>query len=167
FKSSIQMTAKGFINGIRFTMKSTTIIGIHARLGDVASEKNYRAGYRIPPVQYFKKAIYFYQKLFTDNPVFVICSNNITWVKSVFMTQLVQSNFVLCPEGNSGAEDLAILSLCEHIIMSIGSFGWWAGFLASGHVTYYGNHPAYGSPLAYHISPTDFYPPEWVNITVL
>ncbi|XP_052280959.1 galactoside alpha-(1,2)-fucosyltransferase 1-like [Dreissena polymorpha] len=35
-------------------------------------------------------------------------------------------------EGNSDAVDMAVLSLCDHTIVSTGTFGWWAAWLAGG-----------------------------------
>ncbi|CAL4246553.1 unnamed protein product, partial [Meganyctiphanes norvegica] len=34
------------------------------------------------------------------------------------------------------AEDLSTLSLCNASVMTLGSFGWWAGFLSGGPVVY-------------------------------
>ncbi|KAH3835789.1 hypothetical protein DPMN_109153 [Dreissena polymorpha] len=47
--------------------------------------------------------------------------------------QLASNNWkVAFLEGNSDAVDMAVLSLCDHTIVSTGTFGWWAAWLAGG-----------------------------------
>jgi len=35
-------------------------------------------------------------------------------------------------EGDDAAEDMALLAACDHIILSLGTFGWWAAWLGAG-----------------------------------
>ena len=62
--------------------------------------------------------------------------------------------------------DLAVLSRCNHTIMTVGTFGWWAAWLASGQVVYYANFPRPNSPLATEFSKSkaDYFPPNWVGL---
>jgi Glycosyl transferase family 11 len=66
--------------------------------------------------------------------------------------------------GHSAWEDLAILSHCNHTIMTVGTFGWWAGFLSGGITVYYKNFPAAGSELSLGFYAEDYFLPEWVGL---
>ncbi|CAF4008239.1 unnamed protein product [Adineta steineri] len=46
-------------------------------------------------------------------------------------------NVIITPQHFSSSEDLAILALCQHSIITSGSLGWWSAFLAGGNVTYH------------------------------
>jgi galactoside 2-L-fucosyltransferase 1/2 len=66
--------------------------------------------------------------------------------------------------GRSGWEDMAILSKCNHTIMTVGTFGWWAGFLAGGITVYFKDFPAVGSELSLGFDAGDYFLPEWVGL---
>jgi len=59
-------------------------------------------------------------------------------------------------------QDMATMSLCDHVIMSSGTFGWWGGWLAKGTTIYYRDWPKNESALAKLFVKEDFYPPEWI-----
>ena len=60
---------------------------------------------------------------------FVIVSDDIKMARQIFPFEL-HSFATFVPAGHSAIEDLAILSLCcEHSLISVGSYGWWASFL--------------------------------------
>jgi Glycosyl transferase family 11 len=66
--------------------------------------------------------------------------------------------------GYSGEVDLAILSKCNHTIMTVGTYGWWAGFLSGGITTYYKDFPRQNSYLSSTFSKEDFFPPHWIAL---
>ena len=37
---------------------------------------------------------------------------------------------VIISRGNTPCVDLAILSVCDHVIQSVGTFSWWAAYLS-------------------------------------
>ncbi|ESO08600.1 hypothetical protein HELRODRAFT_110149 [Helobdella robusta] len=63
------------------------------------------------------------------------------------------------------AVDLAILSACQHVIMTVGTFGWWAGFLSGGTVVYYKNYPSPNTEIGSGFLAEDYYPPNWISMT--
>ena len=74
-------------------------------------------------------------------------------------------NFVaVFSERHGTEEDLAILSLCNHTIMTVGTFGWWAGYLSGGITIYYRNFPPKGSELEPDFSREDHFPPGWIGL---
>ena len=58
---------------------------------------------------------------------------------------------------------MAILAACKHMVMSIGTFGWWAAYLREpGGYTFY-----YPTPLArpYIINYDDHFPAHWTPVS--
>ncbi|XP_070211529.1 galactoside alpha-(1,2)-fucosyltransferase 1-like [Littorina saxatilis] len=62
------------------------------------------------------------------------------------------------------AVDLVVLGSCDHFIMSVGTFGWWAGWLTGGTVVYYKYPAKEGSKLRRKMNydDHDFFPPNWI-----
>ena len=62
-------------------------------------------------------------------------------------------------------EDFVLLASCQHVIMSVGSFGYWAAFLAGGDVVYYKDHYVKGSWKSKGYRDRFQFPPEWIAIS--
>lgn len=92
---------------------------------------------------------------------FIVFSDDITWCKENINDK--GNAIIFSPFSNPG-NDLALMSLCDHMIMSIGTFGWWGSWLAGGHVVYYGGYPLPGSEMDKYFCKQDFYPPKWTMI---
>ncbi|ELT99702.1 hypothetical protein CAPTEDRAFT_41243, partial [Capitella teleta] len=80
-----------------------------------------------------------------------------SWVRRNLKTD---SPYVLAGYHSQG-EDLAILSSCDHVIMTVGTFGWWAGYLSRGQVIYYANYARMNSTIFHEINPRDFFYKSW------
>jgi len=65
----------------------------------------------------------------------------------------------------SAGKDMAILSSCQHVIMSTGSYGWWAAWLAGGTTIYYSDWPRKGSELDGITNHEDLFLPNWIGMT--
>ena len=61
--------------------------------------------------------------------------------------------------------DLVLLSLCNHSIMTVGTFGWWGSWLTNGTVVYYDYQNKPGSYFARRMRTEDFFPPSWIPIS--
>ena len=131
---------------------STTVVGVHVRRGDyrIAVE------YNMPSVSYYRKAMEYFKRK-TRNAHFLVVSDDIEWCKT---------NLNFFPEmtfhHNSAAVDLALLSSCQHIIISVGTYGWWSAWLAGGSVVYFDNFISKSSNIFSEFKSTDFYPPSWI-----
>ena len=73
-------------------------------------------------------------------------------------------NVTYCPPGRSAGHDLAVLSMCDHMIVSAGTFGWWAAWLANGTTVYFDNWPRNGTTLDNMFDRRDYYPRHWIPI---
>ena len=81
------------------------------------------------------------------------CRENLNWDHVVFST------------GRSAAVDLAIASLCDHAIITAGSFSWWAGWFANGVTITNRDVSRPGSALSKRIRREDYYKPDWVALS--
>ena len=135
-----------------------TLIGIHVRRDDIVESHFSTFGYTFPEITFFKKAMaYFSEK--THSAHFVVCSDDITWCKSN-LTGLHPN--ITFSENNFLTVDLAMLSMCEHVIMTTGTFSWWAAWMANGTTIYYENWPNPGTVLYNQIIKEDFFMPHWI-----
>jgi len=159
-------------------------IGVHIRRGDMVIDRKYT----VADVGYFRRAVHFMMTKFPGRQlVFVVCSDDFRWSKDNFPDAVsrgmrmtdhgnysdsnVTSNkynatrwLVVFSKNHNGKEDLAILSSCNHTIMSVGTFGWWAAYLAGGLTIYYRKFPAERSWLYHLFSREDHFLPEWVGL---
>jgi galactoside 2-L-fucosyltransferase 1/2 len=127
----------------------TTVVGIHVRRGDgaravslcdqntapVSARCAFRQ-YSIAPADYFDKAMTYFRNRYANLCFLVIAELvDMSWIQAqpVFHGKDVFVNL----EVHSAALDLSIIAACKHVIMSTGTFGWWAAFLSGGDVTYY------------------------------
>jgi len=142
-------------------------VGIHVRRGDVLNADKMRFGYTTPDERYFAHAMRYFVDRF-DRVQFIVASNDISWCREKFVdfaTTLPHRVNVTFMTLHSSGEDFAIIASCEHVIMSTGTYGWWAAWLARGITVYYADWPKNGSELAAKFRYDDFFPPTWVGMT--
>ena len=142
------------------TNSEVKFIGIHVKRGDNAIEHNTGRGYGADSRDYIKRAMNFFGAKF-QHIVFVITSDNKRWSKNYIKSR---KHLVVHSPHQSASLDLCILSKCNHTIITIGTFGWWAAFLANGETVYKKNSPARDSPLAQGFLLQDFYYPHWIGL---
>ncbi|XP_013418709.2 galactoside 2-alpha-L-fucosyltransferase 3 [Lingula anatina] len=137
---------------------SCTFVGIHIRRGDISDYDVYKkAGYTTPSEQYFKTAMNFFKRKHKNKVVFIVCSDSSKgWQK-----KLTSSDVVFSHAKDQGV-DLAILSLCQHMIISTGTYGWWAAFLTGGTTIYYRDWPKAGSWLYDQVFKEDYFVRGWI-----
>ena len=169
FHPDIQSFAEGYVQNIVFEslgyetlLLDLIYVGIHIRRGDMLEPHNVEKGYTVAPREYIMAAIkYFEDKYDPQKLVFMVCSDDMIWVKTNMRRQRAPMVYSLF---HKPIEDLAILSRCHHVITTVGSFSWWAGFLSGGTVLYYEDFPRPGSSIAKSFSPEDYFPSEWIGI---
>ena len=162
FKVSILTEARDYLKNISMTYKvsaangNLTFVGIHVRRGDLLSEKLVKR-HRVASKSYLVKAMNAFRRNFT-RVHFVVCSDDISWCRE----KLGRQKNVSFSEGKSYSVDLAILSLCNHTVASVGTFGWWAGWLAGGVTTYYRNFAHESSWIYKALKISDHFLPNWI-----
>lgn len=142
-------------------------VGIHVRRGDMLLP-GFNDLYNVPSAKYFENAIerlYLMAKKSDFN--FVVCTDDVAWV----LAQPVFAGMTVL-EGTSPDEDLSIIAACRHVIMSVGTFGWWATYMKlekDGYSFYYDRpfKTETNSVAAAGYEPADHFPREWIPVSEL
>ncbi|XP_055337712.1 galactoside alpha-(1,2)-fucosyltransferase 2-like [Paramacrobiotus metropolitanus] len=136
-----------------------TLIGIHVRRGDILNFNQRDHGHRPATDQYLLRAALRFQRMFAP-VIFVVVSNDIQFCKNLFP----EPNFVFI-ENTSPEVDMAILTLMDNLILTVGSFGWWGAYLSDARqVVYYRNWPESGSDMENMFEPGDYFPSFWEGL---
>lgn len=161
FRNPIKRFAKGFLDRNipqNWTNENFTRVAIHVRRTDVVSQPP-ENGYLTPGVSYYKRAMAYFMREY-GRTQFVVLSDDLKWTRenikqpmdkgpmsvSVTCVTHVHARYVNGRDDFDG-HDLAIMSMCGHTIISVGSYGWWGAFLANGTTIYYAEWPRNGSNL--------------------
>ncbi len=124
---------------------SVIFVGIHI------ARYLYANNIQLPHIDYFLNAMsHFKNKYINSRVIFIVGGKDGKWAMQNLMN--VTDTFFL---HGTGYEDLCSLSLCNHTIISYGTFGWWAGFLTGGQVVFYHNILS---------ERANFYPPYWIPL---
>ncbi|KAL3871031.1 hypothetical protein ACJMK2_039055 [Sinanodonta woodiana] len=157
FRPNVSKTASQFVDGFRD--KHKTIVGIHVRRGDMTMQNNEMIGYTTAPLSYINKSMNYFRDRYNDT-FFIICSDDITWCKE----NIRGNNDTAFSNFNNPGTVMAMLSFCDHVIITSGTFGWWAAWLAGGEVVYFKGFPRPGSNIDKGMSREDYYPPQWIGM---
>ena len=153
----------GIPSGTNDTQSQLKLVGIHVRMGDLIRSPAKSLGYRTAPASYLRKAIGYFERRYNGTRLmFVLCSDSMAWAKDNVKSR---QHPVVFSEGGQAAVDLAILSLCTDIVMTVGTFGWWAAWLADGITLYWNEWPKQPSKIAKHFLADDYYPPHWIGMS--
>ena len=153
FKEHILNKAGRRLHDIRKKESShsnVTLVGVHMRRKDRNRTDPLAFQYFLNALQYFRNKYY--------NAHFVVASDDHTYAVSQFNHTGDVTVLPLEAGFDGVAADLASLTLCDHMIISVGTFGFWAGWLGKGEVvfpdsSYYRTKcpvPAYWIPIKNH-----------------
>ena len=145
-------------SGGSLTYADLTYVGVHIRRSDVIRTFHMEKGYKPATSSYLHKATEYYRSKY-PHVFFIVCSDDMVWARAA-----LNGSDLAFMEGNQEYIDLAILASCNHTIMTVGTFGWWGGWLAGGEVVYYSNWPRFGSKVAGFYNPRDYFPSSWVAL---
>ena len=135
-----------------------TFIGVHVRRGDYSEKKTHDIGFRAAPTTYITKAFDYYRNKY-PNAQFVMVSDDSKWCQNNFK----HSDIHVVSLGDPYL-DLALLSLCEHTIMTTGTYSFWAAWLAEGDVVYYDSPTDPSSILGLTFNSRNFFPEHWKSL---
>lgn len=138
-------------------------VGIHVRRTDMISKARISMGVIPSPPSYFSEAMKYFTK--THKRVqFIIASDDLRWCQN----NIKGENVVY---SNHGYQlDFAILVSCDHVVISVGTFSWWVGYLCPGTTIYHGVQPPNGTYMAMMYANNKWIPPKgsgnnWIPIT--
>ena len=140
-------------------------VGIHARRKDMASnERIEKYGLVNCTAVYYSHAMKYFEAMY-PRVQFIVTSNSITWCKE----NIVGEN-VIYSNSLDYVMDFAILTMVDHVIISVGTFSWWVGWLCTGTTLYNGEQSVPGSIIALKQANDSWIPPndefnKWIPIT--
>lgn len=162
FRKHIQNEAKQTIDKIlqRWKInsrKSVNLVGIHIRRGDKVT--SYDDGYKIATPEYLNRSVNYYAKKY-EAVLFLVISDGMSW-----SIENVPSHVPVAYISLGQRElDMATLVACDHTIMTIGTFGWWIGYLTGGDVIYMKDAAVKGSRFEKVLNVQDHFFPHWIGL---
>lgn len=132
-------------------------VSIHVRRGDYLL---YPDRHPVVTEQYLAAAIkYMAEKGFRQ---FVVCSDDIPWCRETFGR--IKGGTFSYSVKKSPIEDLALMSCCEHNIISNSSFSWWAAWLNQNPNKIVIAPSIWFGPGNSHLSVVDLIPESWIKL---
>eukprot|EP00092_Neocalanus_flemingeri_P034291 GFUD01037291.1.p1 GENE.GFUD01037291.1~~GFUD01037291.1.p1 ORF type:complete len:422 (-),score=59.72 GFUD01037291.1:46-1311(-) len=129
----------------KIVSSNVTWVGIHNRRGDYGQHLKALYNLSLLSADYFNRAMKYFSSHFS-NVIFVVVTDDMEWAESNLnfpgmQVAFIGHNIVLQKDiknplatGEDIGDDLALLAACNHTILSYGTFGQWAAFLAGGEV---------------------------------
>jgi len=131
---------------------------IHVRRQDYDNPILERRGWTKPTMDYFQRSMSYFTDCL-ERVQFVVLSDDPAWCR-----RHLRAKNIIYPRKHSPIIDLAIASLCDHAIITIGSYGWWAAWFANGITITQKNMPRNGSIISEKIHRHDYYKSEWIGL---
>ena len=114
-----------------------TFVGVHMRRTDYSEWIQDRIGGRPVGTEYFQCALSLCRRRYTG-VVFIVASDDISWARANILGDDVSLAVDLAPAGaldsRAAALDMATLSLCNHTVVSYGTFSFMSAFMAGGDI---------------------------------
>ena len=177
FNENLQVKATRFIqeakhdytqrNKIGIKVTKITSVCVHVRRGDILSQYWTNHGFKVPSSLDIQYAMNYMQTKF-KHIIFIVMSNGLEWCNvNLNRTNVYFSNLT------SANEDFVLMCSCDHMIMTVGTFGWWGAWFTSwrGGIAMYYKHQCINNTHRYRtISRHDRFPSHWLaytNMTVI
>ena len=134
FSDALQRQAQEFLHYARGNRSSVTYIGFHVRRTDYQAYINKTYNGTLPDDVYFNKTMSYYRERFSD-ALFIVCSDDLNYVAKQ-MDAKQHDDIVIAGNRNIGdpGRDMALLSACNHSVVTVGTYGFWGAYLAGGTV---------------------------------
>lgn len=120
--SSIPFELKSRAFGQEWVAQRGIQVGIHVRRTD---QLHPGRGVKDPGVGYYETVLAMLRKTLGGNVTAVVCTDDVQWVRA----QRVFDGMHIRDGTDPPFVDMGILAACRHMVMSIGTFGWWAAYL--------------------------------------
>lgn len=158
--------AQGFLAQLRLPGtggRPRTFVGVHVRRGDYLEIMPQRWKGVVGDRAYLREAMDWFRARH-EAPIFVVTSNGMAWCRE--NVDASRGDVVFAGDGQeaSPGTDFALLAQCNHTIMTIGTFGFWAAYLAGGETVYLANFTLPDSGFLEIFKPEAAFLPEWVGI---
>ncbi|XP_067825061.1 galactoside alpha-(1,2)-fucosyltransferase 2-like [Heptranchias perlo] len=152
-----------FLRRISGGRKNVTYVGVHVRRGDYVKTMPKIWKGVVADKKYLETAMAYFRNKYKD-VVFVVTSNGMDWCKKNIGDSKGDVFFSDDSKESSAAQDFSILAHCNHTIMTIGTFGFWAGYLAGGETIYLTNFTLPESEFLKVFKYEAAFLPQWIGI---
>lgn len=133
--------------------KAPNAVAVHIRKGDYMSKKLRHIFGAVCTDAYYENALAEIEKRI-DAPHFYVFSNDIKAARKILGTR--KATFIDWNKKRESWQDMALMSLFQHIIIANSTFSWWAAWLGSP------NKFVVRPPYFIHNNPScDIFPKEW------
>lgn len=168
FKGEIETRNSALVQSIA---KGRVTVGVHIRH---SFEGDGQTVYlRFPPNEYFEGVLdYFREKHGQGNVVFIVAGDDSEYLRNApWMNG--QEDVLAIPHEPSRTpiDDLASLAACDNMVITVGTFGWWAAFLGDLRNKFQGDIIYYSDMFNMEVSPNrgnvigaDHFPPHWISM---
>ncbi|XP_055337362.1 galactoside alpha-(1,2)-fucosyltransferase 1-like [Paramacrobiotus metropolitanus] len=132
-------------------------VGIHVRRGDIVNNAGFAAhGHVAATEEYLLRMALRMQRRY-PHAVFFVLSNDLEYCRRLFR----EPNVVFVA-GKPATVDLAVMTFMDVLVLSVGSYGWWAAYLSDAQeVVYFKDWPRNGSEFARGLAAEDYFLPAW------
>ena len=103
-------------------VRACNSVAVHVRRGDKVRDDDSQAS-NLPYLKHAMKKI----AGMTDNPEFFVFSDDMDWCR-VNLSKAHETDYHFI-DGQTPAQDMALMSICKHVIMGPSTFSWWAAWL--------------------------------------
>jgi len=141
------------MNHVKFRQSSFLRIGVHVRANDMLRPTRRDFGFTVHGTSYFSQAANYLIENLSAAVQFIVTSDSPDWTKKYIALETVFRNrsntSVVYSEGGTTGFDTALLASCDALILSTGTYGWWAPWLgedANKPTVYYRYWPRPGPP---------------------
>ncbi|XP_075773708.1 galactoside alpha-(1,2)-fucosyltransferase 2-like [Pelodiscus sinensis] len=163
FHNHVREEANRYLARLRGQHRNVTYVGVHIRRGDYVRVMPQRWKGVVADKAYLDKAMGYFRAKYQE-PVFVVTSNGMDWCRENIDASRGDVHFSGDGKESSPGRDFALLAHCNHTIMTIGTFGIWAAYLAGGETIYLANYTLPDSPFLQLFKPEAAFLPEWIGI---
>lgn len=110
-------------------ISSCNSVCLHIRRGDYINNPKWSKELNICGEEYYKKAVELIKKK-TENPVFFVFSNSSEDLKWIEENYNFDADLRYVDLNNPDYEELRLMYMCRHFIISNSTFSWWAQYLS-------------------------------------
>ncbi|XP_046538105.1 galactoside alpha-(1,2)-fucosyltransferase 2-like [Equus quagga] len=160
----VREEAQKYLRGLQVNgSQPSTFVGVHVRRGDYVHVMPQVWKGVVADRRYLEQALDWFRARYSS-VVFVVTSNGMAWCQENIDAS--HGDVVFAGDGKEGspAKDFALLTQCNHTVMTIGTFGIWAAYLAGGETIYLANYTLPDSPFLKVFKPEAAFLPEWIGI---
>jgi len=153
-------------------------VGLHVRRGDFLDRHWVEYGLTVVDRRFVNHAVDYFTSKFGQVQL-VVASDDPRWIGDVLREKFAQASTRSTPRffsmishsvavtlslSQSPGVDLALLVACDAMIVSTGSFGWWAAWLVNRTTVYYDRWSRVGSRFSREFDRRRYFPPHWIPL---